>query len=103
MCKRMLVQALAVDVLGNIAFSTNSNDSECTGEVGNCGCTHAEINVLRKMKQPITLYLSHSPCEKCAQALIKSTIKTVIYENEYRKTEGIELLKYHGIEVKKGE
>ena len=40
-CKRMLVKAFGVK---EIFTATNGNIGECTGEVGKCGCIHAEDN-----------------------------------------------------------
>ena len=45
------------------------------------------------------LYVTLSPCPTCALLLIQSGIKAVYYIEEYRITEGIDLLKENGIKV----
>ena len=47
------------------------------------------------------MYVTLSPCKMCAKAIINGGIEEVIYEEEYRDTSGIELLKKTGIKVKK--
>ena len=39
------------------------------------------------------MYLTLSPCENCAMAIINSGIKKVVYKNEYRNKKGINMLK----------
>jgi len=46
-----------------------------------------------------TLYTTHSPCIDCAKLLINAGIKRVVYDQEYRKTEPLLLLKSVGITV----
>ena len=73
-------------------------------EPGLSGLLHAEINALLKLDynnpKDKVMYLTLSPCENCAMAVINSGIKKVIYKQEYRDKTGIELLKSAGIEVK---
>ena len=38
---------------------------------------------------------------ECAQLIIQAGIKRVVYKDEYRLTDGIDLLKRAGIEVEK--
>jgi dCMP deaminase len=40
-----------------------------------------------------------SPCKMCAKALVNAGISTVKYTQEYRNTEGVDILKSAGIEV----
>lgn len=47
-----------------------------------------------------TLYITLSPCEKCALAIIQAGISDVYYLEEYRDTRGIDILKKSGINVK---
>lgn len=51
--------------------------------------------------QSCTLYCTHSPCSKCAEAIIQSGIREVVYLGEFRDTKGLELLKMVGILVRK--
>ena len=46
------------------------------------------------------LYVTLSPCANCALLLIQSGIKSVYYLDEYRKPDGIKILKDAGILVK---
>lgn len=99
-CKRYTVTAEGFN--GILAIkATNGNEGECTGEIGNCGCTHAEINLLRKMPDPIVVIVSHSPCLDCARALVAAGVMEVQYGEEYRKTEGIDYLIAHGVKITK--
>ena len=98
-CKRMLVTALGITEDGNIIKVSNGNEAECTGEIGNCGCTHAEINLLRVMPNPGVVIVSHSPCLDCAKALVEAEVKYVEYHLPYRLTEGIDYLVSKGVKV----
>lgn len=98
-CKRMTVHAVGIQ--GNTTeYATNYNPTECTGEIGNCGCIHAEEALLSKMPRPEMVIISHSPCIKCAKMLASAGVKKVYYIHEYRKKDGIEYLKERGIEVR---
>ena len=48
-----------------------------------------------------TLYVTASPCLECSKLIIQSGIKRVVYGEEYRIMDGVELLKRAGIEVVK--
>ena len=66
---------------------------------------HAEANAITKVAKSTnssdgsTLYVTLSPCLECAKLIIQAGIKRVVYAEEYRITNGIELLKKTGIEV----
>ena len=66
---------------------------------------HAEANAITKVaksnnsSQDSTLYVTSSPCMECAKLIIQSGIRRVVYCNEYRKREGLDLLERAGIEV----
>lgn len=66
---------------------------------------HAEANAITKVAKSnnssdgATLYVTASPCMECAKLIIQSGIKRVVYSDEYRITDGIDLLKRAGIEV----
>jgi dCMP deaminase len=68
---------------------------------------HAEQNVITfSAKQGIptngcTLYITHSPCKMCSKLIAQSGIKKVVYQDEYRDSEGVEFLKKTGVEVEK--
>jgi|SRR5689334_584561 len=70
---------------------------------------HAESNAIAKVAKSTnssrggTLYVTLSPCFECSKLIIQAGIKRVVYEEEYRLTEGIDLLRKAGIEVDKHE
>jgi dCMP deaminase len=70
---------------------------------------HAEANAITKVAKSnnsslgATLYITDSPCMECAKLIIQSGIARVVYEREYRITDGIDLLRRAGIEVVKFE
>lgn len=109
-CKRLHVGAIITDSECNeiITYGYNGNyaggPNECdTNEPGYCGCIHAEENALIKTfsDKAHTIFITDSPCEKCAKLIINSGIKRVYYQNEYRIKDGINLLKKSKIKVTK--
>tara|TARA_Y100001937_G_scaffold108188_1_gene151588 strand:+ start:152 stop:529 length:378 start_codon:yes stop_codon:yes gene_type:complete len=93
-------QVLSVGYNGNYSGGPNEVESEIPGE---SGMIHAEINALLKMdynnpKKKI-MYVTLSPCKMCAKALVNAGISSVKYTQEYRNTEGVDILKSAGIEV----
>ena len=77
---------------------------ECMGP----SCTrsiHAETNAIAFAAKAgiciegATMYCSMSPCINCAKLIINSGIKKLIYVEEYRNREGLELLSKAGIET----
>ena len=66
------------------------------------GGLHAERNALARCSEPptgATLYVTASPCLECSKLIIQSGIRRVIYSENYRLTDGIDLLKRAGVEV----
>ena len=68
---------------------------------------HAEANAITKVaksgnsSEGATLYVTASPCVECAKLIIQAGIKRVVYRDEYRLTDGIDLLRRAGIECEK--
>lgn len=68
---------------------------------------HAEANAITKVAKSgnssagATLYVTASPCVECAKLIIQSGIKRVVYRDEYRLTDGVDLLRRAGIVVEK--
>lgn len=66
---------------------------------------HAEANAITKLarssnnSEGATLYVTASPCIECAKLIIQAGIKRVIYAEQYRLTDGIDLLRRAKIEV----
>jgi len=65
---------------------------------------HAEANAISKVarsnnsSEGSTLYVTASPCLECAKLIIQAGIKRVVFNELYRITDGLELLKRAGIE-----
>jgi len=68
---------------------------------------HAEANAITKVarsgnnSEGATLYVTASPCIECAKLIIQSGIKRVVYNEEYRITDGIDLLRQAGVQVER--
>ena len=69
---------------------------------------HAETNAITKCAKYSnastkngTLYVTLSPCINCAKLIIQAEITRVVYLEDYRDCEGINLLKKFGITVDK--
>ena len=66
---------------------------------------HAEANALTKVARSnnssadATLYVTASPCLECSKLIIQSGIKRVVYGEEYRIMDGVELLERAGVVV----
>ena len=95
-------QVLSLGYNGNAAGMSNVPQSDVPG----CsGLLHAEINALLKMdynnpKDKI-MYITLSPCDMCAKAIVNSGIKKVVYKEQYRNIEGLNILKDVGIIVER--
>ena len=67
---------------------------------------HAEANAITKLarsnnnSEGSTLYVTASPCLECSKLIIQAGIKRVVYGEEYRLTDGLDLLRRANIEVK---
>ena len=70
---------------------------------------HAEANAITKVaksgnsSEGATLYVTASPCIECSKLIIQAGIKRVVYRDEYRLTDGIDLLRKAGVIVEKQE
>ena len=66
---------------------------------------HAEANAITKLarsnnnSEGATLYVTASPCLECSKLIIQSGIKRVVYCEEYRLHDGIDLLRRANIDV----
>lgn len=64
---------------------------------------HAEANALMKLSRSsesasgATLYVLISPCLECAKLIIQARIKRVVFRDEYRLRDGLELLSRAGV------
>lgn len=110
-CKRRQVGALLVKDRMIISDGYNGTPSGfenvCEDENGVTKpyVLHAEANAITKVAQSgnsssgATLYVTASPCVECAKLIIQAGIKRVVYRDEYRLTDGVDLLRKAGIIV----
>lgn len=109
-CKRRQVGALLVKDKMIISDGYNGTPSGFENDCEDDGKTkpyvlHAEANAITKVacsnnsSQGATMYITASPCIECAKLIIQAGIRRVVYSDEYRSTEGVELLRRAGIEV----
>ena len=110
-CQRRQVGALVVKDKMIISDGYNGTPSGFENICEEDGVTkpyvlHAEANAITKIARSgnnsdgSTLYVTDSPCIECAKLIIQAGIKRVIYCREYRLTDGVDLLRRAGIEVK---
>ncbi|GAP69984.1 deoxycytidylate deaminase [Bacteroidales bacterium 6E] len=110
-CKRRQVGALLVKDKMIISDGYNGTPS---GFENNCEdennqtkpyVLHAEANAITKVaksgnsSESATMYVTSSPCLECAKLIIQAGIRRVVYTENYRSADGINLLKRAGIEV----
>lgn len=112
-CKRRQVGALLVK--DNMIISDGYNgtpagfENICEDENGVTKpyVLHAEANAITKVAKSgnnscgATLYVTASPCLECSKLIIQAGIRRVVYKDEYRLTDGIDLLRRAGVEVEK--
>ena len=110
-CTRRQVGALLVKDQMIISDGYNGTPSgfenKCEDEnnVSKPYVLHAEANAITKVarsnnsSEGATMYVTASPCMECAKLIIQAGIKRVVYGEEYRIMDGIELLQRAGIEV----
>lgn len=66
---------------------------------------HAEANAITKIarshnsSEGATLYVTTSPCMECSKLIIQAGIKRVVFAEEYRINDGLDILRRAGIEV----
>lgn len=111
-CKRRQVGALIVKDKMIISDGYNGTPSgfenvcEDENNVTKPYVLHAEANAITKIARSgnnsdgATLYVTAAPCIECAKLIIQAGISRVIYSEEYRIEDGINLLQRAGIEVK---
>ncbi|MBR6054699.1 MAG: dCMP deaminase family protein [Bacteroidales bacterium] len=112
-CKRRQVGALIVKDRMIISDGYNGTPSGfeniCEDESGATKpyVLHAEANAITKVAKSgnsssgATLYVTSSPCMECSKLIIQSGISRVVYKDEYRLDDGINLLRRAGVEVVK--
>lgn len=85
-----------VYAIGYNGVASGEDHIHCTGESGACGCVHAEMNALVKLRTNETRLImlsTQSQCKLCARMIINcGLIKTVNFIKPYRDTRGIKIL-----------
>src|SRR6056297_967685 len=111
-CKRRQVGALLVKEKMIISDGYNGTPSgfenicEDTNNRTKPYVLHAEANAITKVaksgisSEGATLYVTSSPCIECAKLIIQAGIKRVVFTENYRVEDGVNLLKRAAIEVK---
>lgn len=103
-CERQKVGAVLVKDDNVIGFGYNGMPKGMDNTCEEKGITkdeviHAEMNAILKAARHgysvsgATLYLTLSPCKECSKLILQSNVKRVVYLQEYRNTEGLDLLK----------
>ena len=112
-CKRRQVGALLVKDRMIISDGYNGtpsgfeNQCEDANGVTKPYVLHAEANAITKVAKSgnnsagATLYITDSPCMECAKLIIQAGIRRAVYADEYRLTDGIDLLRRAGVDVEK--
>ena len=110
-CRRRKVGALVVKDKMIISDGYNGTPSgfenvcEDDNNVTKPYVLHAEANAITKLARSsnnsdgATLYVTASPCIECSKLIIQAGIRRVVYDDQYRLNDGVELLKRAGIEV----
>lgn len=108
-CQRRKVGAIIVS--GSMIISDGFNgtpsgfENVCEDDSGMTKpyVLHAEANAISKVarsnnsSEGATLYVTASPCLECSKLIIQSGIRRVVYNEQYRLTDGLELLQRAGI------
>jgi len=110
-CKRRQVGALLVKDQMIISDGYNGTPSgfenicEDENNVTKPYVLHAEANAISKVaksnnsSEGATLYVTSSPCMECSKLIIQAGIKRVVFTDNYRLEDGINLLRQANIEV----
>lgn len=110
-CQRRQVGALIVKDKSIISDGFNGTPSGfpniCEDEHGLTKqyVLHAEANAITKVAASTnncygaTMYVTASPCVECAKLMIQCGIKRVVYCQEYRLQDGVDLLREAGVEL----
>lgn len=110
-CKRRQVGALIVKDKSIISDGYNGTPSGfeniCEDDEGitKQHVLHAEANAITKVAASTnncygaTMYVTAAPCIECAKLMVQSGIKRVVYSEEYRLRDGLELLEQANIDL----
>ena len=110
-CERRKVGALLVKNQMIISDGYNGtpsgfeNNCEDENNVSKAYVLHAEANAITKVAKSnnssdgATLYVTSSPCLECSKLIIQAGIRRVVFYDNYRLEDGIDLLKKANIEI----
>lgn len=89
-----LTQVLSIGVNGG---PKDLDDCLCV-TAGKYGCVHAEINALIKCNTIVydkIMFITLAPCKQCATAIVNTpgSFQSVIYFEDWKGTEGLEILR----------
>ena len=115
-CPRRKVGSIITDIDGHILANgyngppkgiPNCIENPCGGHdevtVENCIAIHAEQNAILQLGERIryahTLYTTTFPCFTCAKLICQTSIKRVIFVEDYPDTRGKRLFDAKGVEV----
>lgn len=110
-CERRQVGAIIVS--GSMIISDGFNGTpsgfenvcEDTNGLTKPYVLHAEANAITKVarsnnsSEGATLYVTASPCLECSKLIIQAGIKRVVFNEMYRITDGLDLLRRAGVQV----
>jgi dCMP deaminase len=110
-CRRRQVGALLVKNRMIISDGYNGTpagfENVCEDETGHTKAyvLHAEANAITKVaksgnsSEGATMYVTTAPCLECAKLIIQAGIIRLVYRDNYRITDGIDLLTRAGVEI----
>lgn len=110
-CERRKVGALVVKNKAIISDGYNGTPSgfenvcEDDNNITKPYVLHAEANAITKLARSnnssdgATMYITASPCIECAKLIIQAGVKRVVYGENYRLRDGLDLLERAGIET----
>lgn len=113
-CPRKAVGCVIVAESGMLSIGFNGHASGGPNEWdyqedGDPEVVHAELNSLGKMlEQGVSakdaiVYTTLICCLDCAKLLVRAKVARVVYEEDYRKLDGLNYLNKYGVEVVKYE
>lgn len=97
LAKKRKVGAVIVDCNNNIVstgFNYNRNGGVCEDTNGNTlpDVIHAEVAAIKAMETlhthvayPLTIFITHQPCENCQAAIKNANIDNIVVVNEFMK------------------
>ena len=80
---------------------THCNEENCGADnIDQCLAIHAEQNALlqcENINSVAEIYTTTSPCLTCAKMIANTSVKRVIYKEQYKCTKGLDLLRSLGV------